>query len=126
MKNTQTHTRIILRKDTEEVKHLKSKYYCRGFFNLQPPKFSCSFNPISMKPQVFILHFPDGVGGQRFSSRGHECLLLLIIGRLIDEGWVHSARPLVGDGLTVKGLEHWVTRGQGLPVAVLEPPRQGK
>ena len=79
-----------------------------------------------MKPQVFLLHFSDGVGGQRFSSRGHEGLLLLIISRLIDEGGVHGARPLVGNGLAVKGLEHWVARGQRLPVTVLEPPRQRK
>lgn len=64
--------------------------------------------------------FSDAACSQGFSSGSHKRLLLLIISCLIYKSWVDGAGALVGDGLSVKGLEHWVTRVQWLPVTILK------
>lgn len=68
--------------------------------------------------------FSDATCSQGFSPGGHERLLLLIIGCLIYKSWVDGAGALVGDGLSVKGLEHWVTGVQRLPVAILKQQQE--
>lgn len=81
---------------------------------------------VHFQEKTLLESFSDCIGSQYFSASGHERLLFLIIGSLINKRGVYCAGTFIKDCSPIESQEHRVTLVQRLPITVLHKKRQKK